>query len=66
LKPSNMLVTHDAEVRLVDFGVARVLADSELARTPLTRRYDAIVLKALSPSAAAKAVLGVAAGDAVG
>jgi aminoglycoside phosphotransferase (APT) family kinase protein len=50
LKPSNMLVTHDAEVRLVDFGVARVLADPELARTPLTRRYDAIVLKALSPS----------------
>ncbi|MFT3664091.1 protein kinase domain-containing protein [Piscinibacter sp.] len=37
LKPSNILVTPSGEVRLLDFGVAKLLHDDDPARAQLTR-----------------------------
>jgi serine/threonine protein kinase/Tfp pilus assembly protein PilF len=37
LKPSNMLVTRDGEVRLLDFGIAKLLTEGEAWETELTR-----------------------------
>jgi len=37
LKPSNILVTNSGQVRLLDFGIARLLADGEAAETEITR-----------------------------
>jgi len=46
LKPSNILVTESGQVRLLDFGVAKLLAEGEDAdRTELTRVYG----RALTP-----------------
>jgi eukaryotic-like serine/threonine-protein kinase len=37
LKPSNILVTSDGQVRLLDFGIAKLLTDGEARETELTR-----------------------------
>jgi serine/threonine protein kinase/Tfp pilus assembly protein PilF len=44
LKPSNILVTQSGQVRLLDFGVAKLLADgAEVDRTDLTRVYGRVL-----------------------
>ena len=44
LKPSNILVTAAGQVRLLDFGVAKLLAEGEEAdRTDLTRVYGRVL-----------------------
>ena len=37
LKPANILVTSDGEVRLLDFGIAKLLTEGEANETELTR-----------------------------
>src|SRR5215831_19347819 len=37
LKPSNILVTHDGSVRLLDFGIAKLISGGEANETELTR-----------------------------
>lgn len=37
LKPSNILVTNDGQVRLLDFGVAKLLQDGSASETELTQ-----------------------------
>ncbi len=37
LKPSNILVTGEGQVRLLDFGIAKLLTDGEARETELTR-----------------------------
>lgn len=46
LKPSNILVTDAGEARLLDFGIAKLVADGEARETELTR----IAGRALTPS----------------
>jgi serine/threonine protein kinase/TolB-like protein len=44
LKPSNILVTESGQVRLLDFGVAKLLAEGDQAqRTDLTRVYGRVL-----------------------
>jgi eukaryotic-like serine/threonine-protein kinase len=53
LKPSNILVTDLAQVRLLDFGVAKLLEGDDADRTPLTSIYG----RALTPDYASPELL---------
>jgi serine/threonine protein kinase/Tfp pilus assembly protein PilF len=53
LKPSNILVTESSQVRLLDFGVAKLLEEESAERTPLTSIYG----RALTPDYASPELL---------
>jgi serine/threonine protein kinase/TolB-like protein/Tfp pilus assembly protein PilF len=53
LKPSNILVTESGQVRLLDFGVAKLLEAEETDQTPLTSIYG----RALTPDYASPELL---------
>jgi eukaryotic-like serine/threonine-protein kinase len=53
LKPSNILVTQSAQVRLLDFGVAKLLESDEADKTSLTSIYG----RALTPDYASPELL---------
>ncbi len=53
LKPSNILVTEAGQVRLLDFGVAKLLEADEADQTPLTSVYG----RALTPDYASPELL---------
>ena len=41
LKPSNILVTPEGDVRLLDFGIAKLIADDQSARETSSRKPPA-------------------------
>jgi eukaryotic-like serine/threonine-protein kinase len=62
LKPSNILVTVEGQVRLLDFGIAKLLVDGEAKETELTQLGG----RALTPQyAAPEQILGQPIGTAV-
>jgi serine/threonine protein kinase len=53
VKPSNMLVTRDGEVKLTDFGIARAEADASLTRTGLVTGSPAYLAPEVASGATA-------------
>lgn len=50
LKPTNILVTREGQVRLLDFGVAKLITDGQVLETELTQRGGrALTLEYASP-----------------
>jgi serine/threonine-protein kinase len=43
LKPSNILVTTDGQVKLLDFGIAKLLADDDPSQSPVTEPGFAVL-----------------------
>jgi tetratricopeptide (TPR) repeat protein len=61
LKPSNILVTSDGQVRLLDFGIAKLMQDDQAAETALTREMGrAMTLEYASPEQVRGEALSVA------
>jgi eukaryotic-like serine/threonine-protein kinase len=53
VKPSNMLVTQDGEMKLTDFGIARAEADASLTRTGLVTGSPAYLAPEVASGASA-------------
>ncbi len=61
LKPGNILVTADGQVRLLDFGIAKLMEGDQVQETGLTQRAGrALTLDYASPEQIAGAPLGTA------
>ncbi len=61
LKPSNILVTAEGQVRLLDFGIAKLMGGDSVEETALTRQSGrALTLDYASPEQIAGAPLGTA------
>jgi serine/threonine-protein kinase len=61
LKPANILVTADGQVRLLDFGIAKLLEDGEARETELTQMAGRVLTPAYaSPEQVSGAPIGVA------
>jgi serine/threonine-protein kinase len=61
LKPANILVTQDGRVKLLDFGIARLLADTEAESSALTKAGSlALTPDYASPEQITGAPIGVA------
>ena len=61
LKPNNILVTHEGEPKLLDFGIAKIVEDMEDSGDGVTRTYGIMTPAYASPEQVAGGRAGVAA-----